>query len=657
MSYLKFDKNQLVNLEYSLDREFIRANKTGCYASQTIVGTRTRKYHGLLVAPQPQFDSNNHIFLSSLDETLVVQGQHYHLATHQFPSNQGGQVFAPRGHKYLEARQMDPIPALTYRIGDILIRKEMLLAQDEDRLMIRYTVLESGGGAFTMRLLPLLAFRSIHRLSKANLNVNPHIDEVKNGIRCKLYHGYDSLYLQLSSAARFVTAPDWHYNFYYAREAERGYEATEDLYTLGYFEAKLDEGEVVVFSASLQPDAPPNLDKHFSAEIKRRVARTDFENCLKNAAQQFIFHKGQRSYVVAGFPWFGPWGRDTFIALPGLTLSLDDPKTCKLVLDSSLEDLKGPLFPNMGLGPEAVYNSVDAPLWFVWALQQYAHYTVSASKIWKEYGPKLRMILEGFRDGAGYGIKMQDDGLIYAGERGKALTWMDALVDGVPVTGRIGCPVEISALWYNAVQFALEAARLAGDTKWAKQWQDVPALTQASFADKYWAKGMYGYLADVVNADGGGTTDWSLRPNQLIATSLPYRITTDDMASAVIDQVRRELLSPRGLRTLSPNDSRYRGQYAGDQRTRDSAYHMGTVWPWLLGPYAEGVLRLYGQKGAASLRQLVAEFEPHLTEAGIGTVSEIFDADPPHAPRGAISQAWSVAALLRIQHLLRQYPA
>ncbi len=652
MSYLQFDKNQLVNLEYALDKEFIRANRTGCYASQTIVNTRTRKYHGLLVAPQPHFDSDKHVFLSSLDETLVVQGQQYHLATHAFPGGQGGISYFPRGHKYIEALHVDPVPCLTYRIGDILLKKETLLAQDEDRVMVRYTVVESGGGAFTLRLMPFLAFRNIHRLSKVNVHASTHYDEVKRGIRCKLYAGYSDLFLQLSKAAPFVAAPDWHFNFYYLKEAERGYDATEDLLTLGYFEVPLDAGEVLVLSAALHDDLPRDLDSHFTAEIKRRVPRSSFANSLKNAAQQFIYHKGRRSYVIAGYPWFGPWGRDTFIALPGLTLAIDDTKNAKAVIDSSLEDLKGPLFPNMGLGPEAVYNSVDAPLWFVWALQQYAHHTGTLDTVWKEYGAKLRLILEGFRDGAPFNIHQQADGLIYAGERGKALTWMDAVVDGVAVTGRIGCPVEISALWYNAVQFALEVARLGGDKKWVKAWEDQPERIRTAFVDQFWQKGIFGYLADVANVDGQGPADWSLRPNQVIATALPYRVLDDDQSAAVLEIVRRELLTPRGLRTLSPNDSRYRGQYRGDQRTRDSAYHMGTVWPWLLMPFAEGWLRLYGAKGVPMLRKLVEGFEPHLMEAGVGTISEIFDGDPPHTARGAISQAWSVAALLRIQHLI-----
>ncbi|MBE9484320.1 MAG: glycogen debranching enzyme N-terminal domain-containing protein, partial [Bacteroidetes bacterium] len=437
----------------------------------------------------------------------------------------------------------------------------------------------------------------------------------------------------------------------YHEEMERGYDFQEDLFVPGFFEVDIKKGESIVFCAGTAEVTPAAIKRAFTAEVKKRTPRDNFENCLRNSAQQFIIKRDNKTWVVAGFPWFGRWGRDTFIALPGLTLANDDPKTCKAVIDAMVDDLKGPLFPNIGEGSDSAYNSVDAPLWFFWTLQQYAEYTGEKKTIWNTYGRKMKMILDGYRKGTDFDIHMQDSGLIWAGEQGHALTWMDAVVDGKPVTPRIGLAVEINALWYNAIRFSMELAEAAGDKKFIKKWKPVAEMIPASFISTFWDKER-GYLADYVDGEGA---DWSVRPNQIIAASLPYKAIGEEICMGVIDVVQGELLTARGIRTLSPKNIHYKGIYFGSQAERDRAYHQGTVWPWLFGHFAEAYLRIHGKEGVNYIKGLYNGFEPVMTEAGIGSVSEVYDGDPPHLPGGTISQAWSVSELLRTHALIKKY--
>ncbi|MDP4266614.1 MAG: amylo-alpha-1,6-glucosidase [Bacteroidota bacterium] len=646
MSYIQFDKSQLVNLEYSLDKELIRTNRAGAYSSSTIIGCNTRKYHGLLVVPQPAIDDKNHVLLSSLDLTIIQRDSEFNLGIHKFP----GGIYNPKGHKYIVDFTTEPLPKLTYRVGGVVLTKELLLVQEDDRVLIKYK-LEEAHSPTRVRFKPFLAFRNVHSLSKANVFVDSKYTHISNGIKLRMYVGYSYLNMQFSKENEFIAFPDWYYNIEYSNEQERGYEAHEDLYVPGYFELDMKKGEEVVFSAGLDAIDPAVLTKLYNSEFKKRIPRNSFENNLINSAQQFVVRNNKRTEIVAGYPWFGRWGRDTFISLPGLTLAVDDSKTCKAVIDTMLMDLNGPLFPNVGAGVNAALNSVDAPLWFFWSLQKYAEYTDTKSKIWKEYGKKMQLILNGYRHGTQFNIKMLESGLIYAGEQGKALTWMDAVVAGKPVTPRIGMNVEINALWYNAIMFSLEVARLAKDDKFVKEWEELPSLIEITFKETFWDKPR-GYLADYVNGD---YKDWSIRPNQIIATSLPYCPISEAIRKLVIDAVQAELLTPRGLRTLSPKDPNYKGSYSGDQATRDFAYHQGTVWPWLLGHFVEGYLKIHKQSGLFFIKNLYHGFESAMKEYGIGTIAEIYEGDPPHKACGAISQAWSVSELLRIKKLIEEY--
>jgi predicted glycogen debranching enzyme len=646
MSYIEFDKNQLINLEYSLKRELLRSNRAGAYSSRAIIGCNTRKYHGLLIAPQPGVDNENHVLLSNLDEVVIQHGTGFNLGIHKYP----GGVYKPAGHKYIRDFNTEPIPNLLYRVGGVLLRKEMIFAELHDRIMIRYTLVDAHSPT-RLRFNPFLAFRNVHRLSKANFDANKKYKVVPNGIRMRLYNGYTPLFMQFSKQVEYHHNPEWYYNIEYQEEMDRGYDYQEDLMVPGFFEAEIKKGESIVFVAGTSEVIPSGIKRSFTAEIKKRTPRNNFENCLANSAQQFIIKRDGKTWVVAGFPWFGRWGRDTFIALPGLTLVNGDHKTCKAVIDSMLADLKGPLFPNIGQGSDSAYNSVDAPLWFFWALQQYADHTGDKSEVWNTYGKKMKLILEGYRKGTDFDIHMMDNGLIWAGLQGYGLTWMDAVVDGKPVTPRIGMPVEINALWYNAIMFSMELAEAAGDKKFIKHWKDVAEIIPGSFTETFWDK-RRGYLADYVGVDG---PDWAVRPNQVIAASLPYRAINEETSMGVMGVVKKELLTPRGLRTLSPKNLNYRGIYQGNQAERDSAYHQGTVWPWLFGHYAEAYLRLHDNEGIDHIQNLYAGFEQVMTEAGIGSISEVYDGDPPHLPGGSISQAWSVSELLRTNALIKKY--
>ncbi len=645
MSYIKFDKTQLINLKYSLDREFIRSNRVGAFAGSTIINCNTRKYHGLLICPIKKFDGQKHVLLSSLDETIIQHEKEFHLAVKKYPGN----IYHP-GHKYLRDFSSEPIPTLIYRVGGVILQKEMLLVEETEQVLIRYTLLDAHSPT-KIKLHPFLAFRNIHKLSKSNLDVNSKFQTITNGIKTRMYDAYPYLHLQTSKKPDYVHSPNWYYNIEYSEEEKRGYEFSEDLFVPGCFEFSIKKGESLVFSACTEETTTNLLKRKFTSELKKRIPRDTFENCLISSAQQFIVRKDKKTEIIAGFPWFGSWGRDTFISLPGLTLAINDIKTAKEILDTQSKQIKNGLFKNMGSHDDADLNSVDAPLWYFWALQQYSYKTGKLKELWKDYGSKMKSILDNYKKGTKYNIKMHDNHLIWAGENGKALTWMDAMVDGVGVTPRIGYNVEINALWYNAIMFALETAKAAGDKKFIKNWEEIPIKVKESFINIFWLN-KKGHLIDYVDND---EMDKAIRPNQIFAVSLPHSMLSDLQMKEVTDRVRTELLTPKGLRTLSPKNRNYKGVYEGDQKDRDRAYHQGTVWPWLGGHFCEAHLRVYGKQGLSLVKDFYSGFENEMNQAGIGSISEIYDGNPPHKPKGAISQAWSIAELLRIKTLIDKF--
>ncbi len=646
MGYLDIKKNQLINLEYSLGAELLRSNRAGSYANTTVIFSNTRKYHGLLVCPVPELDNDNHVLLSDIDETVIQRGAEFHLGIHKYPGN----VWAPKGHKYAMDFKLDPIPSITYRVGGVKLKKEIILIGSEERILIRYTLLDAHSPT-TLRLQPFLAFRNIHKLSKQNLYANTRYQKVPHGIKTRMYDGYPELFMQVSKKSEFVGSPDWYRDIEYIKDQRRGYDYQEDLFVPGFFEFSIKKGESVILSAGTKQTTVTSLVKQFDTESKVRVPRNSFENNLKNAAQQFIVNKGDKTEVIAGFPWFGRIGRDTFISLPGLTLSTGNSKSCKAVLDTMSAELNGALFPNTGYNGNVAYNSVDAPLWYFWSVQQYAKKARKYTEVINNYWPKMKDILQGFKEGTLFNIHMRENGLIWAGVDGMSVSWMNAVSSNGPVTPRIGYAVEVNALWYNAVMFALDIAKRAKDKAFIEEWKEMPDLIAKSFKQVFWNRDR-GYLADYADEQ---KTDWAVRPNQLFAISLPYPVLQAEKWKSIIDVVERELVTVKGLRTLSPKHPDYKGIYSGDQITRDNAYHQGSVLPWLLGHYVEAYLKIHEQSGVGYVKKLYKGFEMEMGHHGLGTISEVYDGDPPHLPSGAISQAWSVAELLRINDLIKTY--
>ncbi len=644
MSYIEFDKLQLINLEYILSKELLRSNRAGAFSSTTIIGCNTRKYHGLLIVRQPDLDGEHHVLLSMVDETIIQQETAFNMGVHRFK----GGYFHPKGHKYLREYLTEPIPKLTFRVGGVFLTKEMLFTHDDDRVIIKYT-LEDAHSPTTLRLKPFLAFRSRHSLSKANVYAETRYEQSRNGISMKLYNGYSPIHIQLSQRSDYVHVPHWYYDLEYLEELERGYEYLEDLLVPGYFEVPIKKGQSIYFSAGLEDIDPVLLQKMFEDEVKRRIPRNNFENCLVNSAHQFVTSHDQRAEIVAGFPWYNPRTRDALIALPGLTL-YDDRESCFLrVMDTLIASMRGPFFPAPE-GRGCLASSADEPLWLIWALQQFVIFRGKKAMIWKKYGSKMKEILQGYRTGYCPQVAMQADGLIEAYHPGVPLTWMDAMVEGQAVIPRYGKAVEVNALWYNALRFVMEMAGNARDKAYVAEWEPIARMVLDSFVKTFWNQSK-GYLADTVFGD---KADFTFRPNQLFAVSLPHSPVTEETGNTVIKAIKSELLTPRGLRTLSPKDPNYVGIYQGDTYARDRAAHQGSVWPWLLAPFTEAYLKINGKSGLPFIQKLYAGLEPTIREHGLGSISEIYDGDPPHHFGGAISMAWSVGEVLRMKMIMNQ---
>lgn len=643
MAYIKFDKKQLINLEYSLNREVLRTNRAGAYSCTTIVNCNTRKYHGLLIVSQPQFGNAPHVLLSSFHETIVQQDAEFNLGIQRYPGN----VYQPKGHKYVRDFEMDPTSCITWRVGGAVLQREMLFSESEDLLMLKYTLVDAHSPT-TLKFKPFVAFRNIHALSKANPDASNEYHRVKNGIEITLYEGYTPLVLQFSKQAEYIHQPDWYYNIEYAHEKARGYDHQEDLYVPGNFNLSLRKGESIIVAAGSTEIIPASLKQKFSREAKRRISRKTFKSCLQNAADQFIINREDKTEILAGYPWFGSIGRDTFISLVGLLLIQKDKKKFHEILQTMISRMQGPFFPGTVLNDRIEYNTVDTQLWFFWALQKYSAYIGETEKNWGLYKETMVKILDAYAEGTWFNIKMDSDALLYAGELGFALTWMNAVIDGKPVTPRAGKPVEVNALWYNAMKTAIYMAMHSGDNAFVKKWKPVVRMLETEFVDAFWDE-KRGYLADCV---GENDKDWAVRPNMLLAVSLPFSPLDDLQKKMVLDVVEKELLTPRGLRTLSPRDPKYKGVYRGSVAQRDEAYHNGSVMPWLVGNFAEAYLRIYGKAGLPVVKNLYKAFEPEMQEYGIGTISELFDGDPPHKPSGAVSMAAAVAELMRVEDMI-----
>jgi predicted glycogen debranching enzyme len=644
MSYLTFDKEELVNLEYSLQREFLRTNRSGAYSSSTLAGCNTRKYHGMLIVQLDELDGGKHLLLSSLDETIIQHDAQFNLGIHKFP----GEYYEPKGHKYIRNFEIETIPKVTYRVGGVILTKTRMLVENENQVIVKYT-LEEANSPTTLRFKPFLAFRNVHQLTRANMVANGKYTKVKNGIKMCLYEGYPDLYMQFSKDPDFVPVPDWTRNVEYIKEQARGYDYQEDLYVPGYFELPIKKGESVFFSASTEGCEPADLKKLYAIEKAKRIPRDSFINCLVNAAQQFIWERKDGKDIIAGFPWYESIPRQTLIALPGLLLTQSEVSTYEEILKTNLNRLKDGLLPKY-VGIPSDYDAADAPLFAFNTIQELKPYKEN-KELWMSYGNAMKEILSAYKRGTRFNIHMEPNGLIYAKQDGVALTWMDAYIDGRPVTQRGGLTVEINAAWYNAVCFALELAESAKDKVFISEWSSYPELIAQSFIDTFWNE-EEGYLADYID---GKYVDWSVRPNMIFAASFEYSPMSREQRKSIISKVKSELLTPRGLRSLAPNNFNYKGSCEGTADKRSASAHMGCVYPFLVYPFVKAYLDIHKAGGLSFIKKIIEGFEEEMSEHCVGTLSENYEGNPPHSARGAISQAWNVGGVLSATSLLDKF--
>ena len=659
MAILQFNKQALGNLEYSLQREMLSTNRAGGYMNTTIVCCNTRKYHGLMVCPVDALGGEDFVLLSSLDETIIQHEQEFNLAIHRFPG-----IYEPRGHKYIVDFSYTPTPTIIYRVGGVLLKKEMLWVHTAEQLLIRYTLLEARS-ATKLRLRPFLAFRSRHGLSHANMEADGKSYPIQGGVKSKLYPRFPWLNMQVNKNAKFVAAPDWFHNFEYIEEERRGYPFREDLLTTGYFEMDIATGESVIFSGSTTEVRPDELAHIFEEEIARRTVKTEFLPALYHSARQFLIIKENHTSLTAGYPWYNARSRETFMALAGITLTQPH-----LMVDECVEILDYHVENRLHDGIFGTHFAADTQLWFFYALQQLEGFIQGGKgEIWARYGTAMKEILYAYRDGVGdanseeggdtsYGgetyIHMAENGLIWAEMPGRALTWMNTMNDGHPVTRRPGFAVEVNALWYNAVCYALELAALCGDDAFVKEWVEMPERIQDNFKATFWLEQnpQQPYLADYVYHNGEKNAD--IRPNMLLACSLPYSPLNDYEQQKIFTVVETYLATPRGLRTLSPNSPQYQGICRGNEYCRNISRHQGTVFPWLLEHYVRTGFGLYGKGYIMHAKELLDGFEEDVLNYGIGSVPEAYDGDAPHEACGAISYAPSVAALLQVHRMIRE---
>ena len=645
MSYLRFEKALMTNLEESLSKELLRTNRSGAYSCSTIVDCNTRKYHGLLVVPVPELDDENHVLLSSLDVTVIQHGAEFNLGLHKYQGNN----YSPKGHKYIREFDCDKVPTTLYRVGGVLLKKEVVFQHYEDRILLRYTLVDAHS-ATTLRFRPFLAFRSVRQFTHENTTASRSYFSVDNGIKTCMYAGYPDLYMQFNKKNEFVFQPDWYRGVEYPKEQERGYASNEDLYVPGYFEMNIRKGESIVFAASTAEIKSGSLKKLFDDEVNERNPRDNFFHCLVNAAHQFhISMKNDDRYLLAGYPWFKCRARDTFIALPGLTLAIEEQDYFELVMKTAERGLRE--FMNGEPLTVKLYEieQPDVLLWCAWAIQQYAK-EVGNEKCLQMYGKLLKDVIHFIEEGNHPNLRLDSNGLLHTEGRDRAVTWMNSMANGRPIVPRTGYIVEFNALWYNALKFAAAMAEQNNETENIARYEALAELCQKSFVDTFLNE--YGYLFDYVD---GNMMDWSVRPNMIFAVALDYSPLSQDQKKSVLDVCTRELLTPKGLRSLSPKSGGYNSIYVGPQTQRDYAYHQGTAWPWLGGFYMEACLKLYKRTRLSFIERQMVGYEDEVFSHCIGTIPELFDGNPPFSGRGGISFAVNVAEILRTLELLEKY--
>jgi predicted glycogen debranching enzyme len=659
---ISFGREVCGDLAAGLRREWLVTNGLGGYASGTLAGINTRRYHGLLVAAlNPPVERT--VMVGGLVEWATCEGRRYALSTHEYSNGFVDQ----HGYRNLQSFALEgTLPVWTFALGGALLEKRLWMAHGANTMYISYRVLR-GTQPVDLDINPLVTYRDFHALKGGQgwwPNVEPHP-------RGAIVHAFDGArpFWLLADSGRFTPSGVWYWDFHHREEAARGLDNHSDLYAPGTFSLSLEPGVTYTLVLTTEPD--PEMDsarmleaaKERQRKLLHRAKAEEADPVVQQlvlAADQFIANRsdetannGQLSSigktVIAGYHWFADWGRDTMIALPGLTLSTGRPEDAAGILRTFARYVADGLLPNNfpdSAGVIPGYNTVDATLWYANAIRAY-HQATGDDALVDELLPVLRDIADRHIAGTRYGIHVDpNDGLLYAGEPGVQLTWMDAKIGDYVVTPRIGKPVEINALWYNLLRTLAEFLRKRNDFA-AARYDQLADQARDSFRRRF-IRSDVAHLADVV--DGPDGDDWTLRPNQVFAVSLPYPLLEGDAARCVVDSTGRALLTSYGLRSLDPNHVAYKGTYIGTAAERDSVYHQGPVWTWLLGAYAEAHYRVYGDKDAALA--LLRPIEHHLADVCLGSVSEILEGDPPHLPRGAVAQAWGVAEVLRVWRAL-----
>lgn len=646
MNYLKFDKNLLINLDQSLPKEILRTNKAGSYHCTTIIGCNTRKQHGLLITPVKELNNDNYVLLSSLDETVIQHGAPFNLGIHRYKNG----VYSPNGHKYLREFNCDTVPKLTYRVGGVILSKEKVFVAHKNQILIKYTLLEAHSPT-TLQFQPFLAFRNVMSLCSENQQINKEYEETKNGVSFCLYPGFPRLYMQFNRNPEFVYEPNWYKDIEYIKDMARQEPCTEDLWVPGYFRLPIKKGETIIFSASTEPADPEVFESTFEKEAQSRTSRTSFFNCLKNSAKQCYIKDNDKDYLLAGYPWFKILARDMFIALPGTTLSINHRKDFESIMDTAVESLLR--YMKTGKPDETIkdIDLPDIPLWATWTMLQYFKATNAEDTI-ARYGKALEEIINFILDEKQKNLYINENGMLSTNGTIKPVTWMDALMEnGSPMVPRSGFIVEYNALWYNALMFALKLFEEAKE-KPARmaEWENVAEKLKVAFVKTFMND--HGYLYDYVD---GNYMDLNVRPNMVIAAGCDFSPLDRVQRKKILDFATRELLTPNGLRTLSPKSYFYNPFFVGNHNERQAAYYNGTTRPWLTGFFTDAYLKVFGHSGVAFLRRMLIGYENDMTRECVGSISELYDGNPPYTGHGAISYAPSVGEVLRALYTLNSF--
>ncbi|MDR1706818.1 MAG: amylo-alpha-1,6-glucosidase [Prevotella sp.] len=646
-TYLKFDKSRMLNLEYSLNREILRTNRRGAYHCTTLVECNTRKQHGILVVPVPKLGNSNHVLLSSFDETVIQHGADFNLGIHKYDGNN----FSPMGHKYIREFSCDVMPRTIYRVGGVVLSKEKMFSLKDNTIYIRYTLLDAHSPT-TMKFRPFLAFREINQLTAENTVAEHGYKEVENGISMCMYSGYPDLFMQFSKKVNFVFEPNWYKGIEYQKDMEDGMPYKEDLYVPGYFELPIVKGESIIFSASdVLSENTIDLPALFEEGIKERTPRSSFYNCLKNSGHQFYYRpsKGEL-YLLNSYPWGEVRARDQFMSLNGLTLQIDKEGAFEEVVDTAVPAVEQ-LMDAKPITRRFLKDigEADVLLWLVRALKKYS--VSHNERFYAKYASLVSKIVEFIQEGKHPNLKPLANGLLSVDSRVDYPSWMhQPSADNIYKVPRTGCLVEVNAFWYNALMFNQEIAKTTNNFELEKEMSSLANSTKESFLETFLNDG--GYLYDYVV---GNYVDWSVRPNMLLAIAVDYPLLDRRQSKSILDIVTKELLTPKGIRSLSPKSIGFSPRYEGSQYDKIYSSYNGGVWPWLLSPYMQAYVKVFQRSGYSLLDRLLIDVEDEMANDCVGSLSAVYDGSIPYLGHGAISHATNVGEVISALNMQKAF--